>query len=303
MTLSLTCACGARLEIDPKFAGKVVNCPDCNRPLSTTPSVPLPARTSLLALASFVLALVGAFTLAGTIVAVVLGALALGQIARAPEPLGGRRFALAGIAVGVVFTLLTFTALTATELLGLDGLLRTFEWAGKIDYQGELTVSIDERAGIDKIKVASIQRPSLSWGKAQYTREEHELLALVNVWDDAHILVLTKDLTRPESLEVCREEGQQRFLDSELVKTILGRSRGKSPGPTGTDRDRKQLPGTEIQEFYFDTRLAGIDRTFLIHVHREGSKIMVVAGGTRKNRFQRLQGQLRTALESFKTEK
>ena len=34
MAVSLKCGCGARLEIDDKFAGKVIPCPDCQRPLT-----------------------------------------------------------------------------------------------------------------------------------------------------------------------------------------------------------------------------------------------------------------------------
>ena len=52
MALSLTCSCGALLEIDDKFAGKIINCPDCNRPLNTAPPVPEPPLTSGFALAS-----------------------------------------------------------------------------------------------------------------------------------------------------------------------------------------------------------------------------------------------------------
>ena len=59
MTLSLTCACGALLEVDDKFAGHTIHCPDCNRPINTAPPVPNPPFTSGLALASMLLALVG----------------------------------------------------------------------------------------------------------------------------------------------------------------------------------------------------------------------------------------------------
>src|SRR5438477_8196278 len=84
MTLSLTCACGARLEIDAKFVGQTIHCPDCNRQLETGSPAAKPAHTSGYALASLVLALAGAFTLAGTVAAIVCGALGLKQIRQAP---------------------------------------------------------------------------------------------------------------------------------------------------------------------------------------------------------------------------
>ena len=67
--------------------------------------------------------------------------------------------------------------------------------------------------------------------------------------------------------------------------------------------NRKQLPGTEIQEFLFDMRLSGVDRTFLVRVMREGARLNIIAGGTRKQRFARLQPDIVQALNSYKLEK
>src|SRR5580692_8101012 len=97
MPLSLTCICGARLDIDDKFAGQVIHCPDCNRSLNTVASAPEPAQTSGYALASLLLALTGAFTLVGTVAAVVCGTMGLAHIREAPERIGGKRIAQAGI--------------------------------------------------------------------------------------------------------------------------------------------------------------------------------------------------------------
>jgi hypothetical protein len=71
----------------------------------------------------------------------------------------------------------------------------------------------------------------------------------------------------------------------------------------GQDRERKQLPGTEIQEFLLDVRLAGVDRTFLVRVLRDGNRLYVVAGGARKSRLPRLQPEIAKALDSFSMEK
>src|SRR5437660_795244 len=89
MAISLTCSCGARLEIDDKFAGQVIPCPDCQRPLNTQteePTKDLPV--SGLALASLIVALVGGF-LGGGLAAIALGYAALRQIAREPDKIGG----------------------------------------------------------------------------------------------------------------------------------------------------------------------------------------------------------------------
>src|SRR5262245_37908739 len=82
MTLSIKCACGVPLEFDDSFAGKQINCPDCQRPLTIPQANQATARTCGFALASLLLALVGAFTLVGTVAAVVLGAVALVRMRR-----------------------------------------------------------------------------------------------------------------------------------------------------------------------------------------------------------------------------
>ncbi|MCI0641148.1 MAG: hypothetical protein L0Y70_18890, partial [Gemmataceae bacterium] len=63
------------------------------------------------------------------------------------------------------------------------------------------------------------------------------------------------------------------------------------------------LPGTEVQELLLDITLGGRERTFLMRIHRDGSMLSVIAAGTRKTRFQRLEPQLRKALDSVKIEK
>src|SRR2546423_14593459 len=102
MTLSLTCACGARLEIDDKFAGQPINCPDCQRALQAPAAQAAGGgrRTSGLALASILLALIGAFTIVGTLAAAVLGVVALLRIARKRHPPARRGHAFAGILLG-----------------------------------------------------------------------------------------------------------------------------------------------------------------------------------------------------------
>src|SRR5262249_37647746 len=133
MAISLTCSCGARLEIDDTFAGKTIPCPDCQRPLTTPTAAPAAAEepppevdshVSGLALTSVIVALVGGFVPAVPLAAIGLGMLALRQIARAPEKIGGVNLARAGIILGGVFTVLNLGALLSSEIFGIDSLLR-----------------------------------------------------------------------------------------------------------------------------------------------------------------------------------
>jgi Domain of unknown function (DUF4190) len=306
MPLSLTCSCGALLEIDDKFAGQVVRCPDCNLPLDTAPSVRQPSQTSGFALASLLLALVGVFTLIGTIAAIVCGMVGLKQIRRAPEQLGGKRFAQAGIALGVAGTLATLALLSNADIFRLDGLLRALELAGNIDFMPDEVVPIERSGAFDPAHAGTIKRPSAAWGRLTYTdpnRDKIDDLVLANVWEDAYIICLSQWLEgNGQSLEDCRQEGLRRFLQSELITKFLGRASAQEPR-AGQEHERRQLPGTETQEFFFDMPLGGRDWTFLIRILRDGNRLNIVAGGTRQHRFARLQGDIVKALDSYKLEK
>src|SRR2546430_889492 len=123
MAPSLSCSCGAGFEVEDTFAGQTIPCPDCAaalevpplRPPPPAPPPPPPAggggwrrpprpppqlRTSGFALASVVLALVGAFTVVGTALAAVLGVVALISIARRRDRLSGAGYAVLGIVLG-----------------------------------------------------------------------------------------------------------------------------------------------------------------------------------------------------------
>src|SRR5436305_11951345 len=134
MTLSLKCTCGVRLDVPENFAGQQLTCPDCQHPIAVPRADPALIKTSGLALASLLLALVGAFTILGTVLAVVLGTLALVHIRRRPEAVTGKGYAVAGMALGIVLTAATLIAYSSAERLGLRNLMGRAQWAGKLNY-------------------------------------------------------------------------------------------------------------------------------------------------------------------------
>src|SRR5262245_6029568 len=130
MAISLTCSCGARLEIDDKFAGKLIPCPDCNKPLSTVANEsPREVPVSGLAISSVALALAGGATLIGSLGAIGLGYVAHQQITRAPNKIGGLKLARAGMILGGLATLLMLGVLLSSSAYGVDSLLRIFRQA------------------------------------------------------------------------------------------------------------------------------------------------------------------------------
>src|SRR5262249_27503533 len=154
--------------VEDDLAGREVSCPECQAPLTVPARADPPPRTSLLALASAVLALVGAFTVLGTIAAAVLGGLALAEISRDRRRHTGAAFALFGIVAGVGFTVLTIFALLRSELPVL-GWVRERTLAARVDTGGPLPVP---GTGY------TITRPSERWGKVKDNRSDDAA-----VWD------------------------------------------------------------------------------------------------------------------------
>jgi hypothetical protein len=169
MALALTCVCGARFELDDTLAGQTVSCPECQQALKAPALRSMPPRTSGLALASVILALLGAFTGIGTAAAAVLGALALTRIARQRERLAGAGLALFGLLAGIAFTALFVFAVFRPEVLGVAGTMRKRMLAGQVDTTGKLEY-------VDQAKGFSISRPSKEWGVAPSKDLEDPLL-------------------------------------------------------------------------------------------------------------------------------
>jgi hypothetical protein len=302
MTLSLTCSCGARLEIDDKFAGQTISCPDCKQSLQAPAINQTAVRTSGFAVASFVLALVGAFTIVGTLVAIGLGAFALVDIKRHRDRLAGSGYAVSGIVLGVILTGLSLFAYVSVELFGLDGLMREPQWAGKLDYSGSLEI-VRSREGF------AITRPSEKWGQYRDPQQQlgamsREELLLVNVAEDGYIVCWPRPVPAQSSLERCREKALEDFRNADLISGS-DRISPKLRASVFEVHPAKHLPTvgeTQSVEMIVDKTLGGQRRTFLLRVVRKqgDDQMYLVAGGTARHRFSRLEPQLRKGLDSFR---
>jgi hypothetical protein len=162
MPLSLICACGARIELEDALAGQEVACPECQQPLKAPAAAQARAvRTSAFALTSLILALVGAFTLVGTLAAILCGLIAVVTILRDRERLAGLGYAVGGILLGFVFTALTAFALFGPESFAVAGWIRERNMAAAVEYPSALDADG---------KGWTITRPNEAWGVSRNTQ-------------------------------------------------------------------------------------------------------------------------------------
>jgi len=298
MPVSLTCSCGVFLEVDDRFAGQTITCPDCQKPLQAPALEPLPQRTSGLALASLVGALVGAFTVVVPFVSAALGVVALRHIARHRDRLAGRKIALAGVVLGLTFGGAGLYVYRA-GLIDPDRFINRLPLAGTVETGGDLEI-IRSREGY------RITRPSDKWGIwHQKSSDDNaapvgEDLVLLNPGQDAYVTCL---VTRAdgESLPQCKDKALSDFREP----NFSGSSDLLKNPPRLTERSAQVLTKDgkiEAMEVVLEKTQVGQNRVYLARVFKtDGSPdVYLVVASARKGRFHRLEGELRKALDSFR---
>lgn len=302
MALTLTCPCGAAFDVEETFAGQTVSCPECQSSVKAPALRPGPRRTSGFAIASLVLALVGAFTLIGTLAAVVCGLLALVTIGRSRGRLAGVGFAVFGMVLGVLFTALTAFAVSKGELFGVGDQFRKQMLSGRVDFSGPLEI-------VEQAQGFKITRPSDHWGVAKpdlvQELNNESLLMLVNTAKDAYVDV-NRMTGNGRSLDQLRQSVVTAFKEEETGDGFGGRRSGDFRQVSDLKvRDNQRLPdrdGCEVAEIVLDVRVMGQQLTYLIRVVKEPrtGRAFEVRGWAARRRFQQVEPDLREVLESFR---
>jgi hypothetical protein len=310
MAIALTCACGARFELEDSLAGQAVTCPECQQPLQAPGLQRSPLRTSLYALASAVLALFGAFTVVGTLVAVLLGVLALLDISRHRGRVAGVGLAAFGIGAGAVFTVLSVLAFSTGELFGLGGQLREMQLADQLDRSGALEV-------VRADKGFAITRPTERWG-----------VALGNQIDEPVLAVLQKNrelvLVQPSHfacVDVAVESRGNFFnlqaVQEELLNELRSRPQNQPVNFGGDDEEDKLFRITQVtpqsihdlnpqgdaegREMTVDLRCGGQAWRLVYRFYRtRAGKAYVLRGYAQKRRFASAADEIAKALDSFR---
>ncbi len=302
MSLSLTCDCGARFEVEDTLAGQTVACPECQAPIKAPVGQRPPLRTSTFALASTICALVGAFTVIGTLAAVVLGIVALVGIVRQRDRLAGLGFAAFGIVAGILFTGVTVFAFTKAEVFGMSN------WARAQSLQPLVDETAQAQALVTRPAFA-ITRPSETW----------EVLTglpgdpLVRALDDKSDLVMV-DMRNYAFIDVKVDVAQpgQDLLgyqmkmvsdlnphhnpweppddDEVIAKAVVSSSEEVAPSTKTGFKERKctMSVGSGRQSW-----------TVLVRLYHKGNKVYVVRCYGPKNQVKRVEADFDKALGSF----
>jgi hypothetical protein len=305
----LTCACGARFEIDDSFAGQEVSCPECQQPVKVPPRQKAAPRTSGYALASVVVALVGAFT-AATPLAVGLGVAALVSIRRHRERLTGTGFAIFGIVLGCIFGVLTLLGLSTYELFGLGGHLRERMLAGEVDTSGPLEVVVADRG-------FAITRPSEKWGQVRAGHLVDDAIGGLQLRRDLLLMQVARYCFVDVRVEAANGQGLDRWQDDVLAEfQPKPRQPFRFPAEDDDEDDvlrthtraelkgSRRLPtadGVEGREMTVDVRRAGQHWRFIIRLYRKGNgPVYVVRAYTQARRLSLVERELNQALDSFR---
>jgi uncharacterized protein DUF4190 len=309
MPISVTCQCGARLEIDEKFLGKEIPCPDCQRPLPTQASAKPPPldlpnyrRKSGLAVMSLAIALVfGWVPVIGAMAALVCGIFALRQIAKHPNRLDGAGYARAGIVVAAVALLLTPAALISPMfVLYTDQFIRELKTAGKVTYSTDDPDLFKNDLLNDEVKLKRFP------GWAKWTPQgggggnsPTDLLFLVNTADDAYVTCFNLDDVNVDAPEEKHKKVVDGVYKTQLVH-YLGELRHRQLKEGTLVDSKKLLKDGRIQELVVDIKLARLERRLLIHYPANGKHTFkVLVGACRHSDFERMQETFRKIFESM----
>ncbi len=298
MALSLSCTCGARFEVEETLAGQTVGCPECQASVAAPAITRQRPRTSGYALASSVLALVLAFTLVGTVVAVVLGFIGLVSIQRHRGQLAGTGYAVFGIVGGLLFTGVSALAFFKGELLGAGELVRSGFMGGEVERGGPLEVKRPADG-------YAITRPSTKWAVAkpelaQKLADNRNNLMLVNLARDAYLDVGVEALAFPD-FDAYRESVRGRFQENRVQAD--GEFRPRLSGlRVRHDKRLADKDGAERGEILLDVKVGGANLTFLVRmVHPRGSdNVYLIRAWTARRTFAELEPEIRRALDSFR---
>ncbi len=318
MSLTVACACGARFEVQDTYAGRLVECPECDQPVRAGWSAGEPVRTSGLALTSLILALATGFLLVAGLqalptlpkhgampffvfltaivapfVSILLAVLGYRSIANSDGQLSGRGYATAGLITTLLFVALGIFALVKGQAFDLTGVVREQFLAGRVKFDGPRKI-IDEREGY------SITRPSQGWGVAEsdeLTETYQEGLLLVHPGKSLAVKVVHdwrshKDLESVQQslyIQIGLSDGHRNYSGGlwQEVREVRGPSKGRPS------------PGREVLVFVFAGKIRSQRRTVIVSLVKEDGRLYQLWASAPTKTFAQEETELRRVMETF----
>lgn len=311
MSIALTCDCGARYEVEDLFAGQEVSCPECQHrtraPLVKDP----PRRTSLLALYSLVVAVVGAFTLVGSAAAALIALIAMVRINTASVRLVGTGYAVAALVVSVVGAAATIGILYHPKASSLVGWQSRSVVAAQIDTSGPPEVGSKNNSCI-------LTRPP-GWGtrlqdrgrdlSIDYLQINRDII-LASPQGDAYI-----DIKRDTFADIPLENYREQVSQELKVPPPLLDEADDNPGNPNAPgrfflRAQLELPNApdryEGMEWVVDLRRGGRVWRWLLRAYRKigdddkARPVYVIRAYAPLRRFQKMETEMRKSLDGVR---
>jgi hypothetical protein len=294
MPLALSCACGTRFEVDETYAGQAVSCPECQRSVKAPAGARSPLRTSGYALASVVLAWVLMLTFVGPLLAVALGLAALVSIARYPDRVTGRGYAWFGIASGILWSAVSFFALSNAELFDA---VRERIHAGDVERGGPREI-VREKEGF------AVTRPSERWGISHgkmLADMPAGTVTLVDPGKDAWFQAIPEQVG-PMGITACRQRELQVWREDPGVAGLGSGPRRHSDFRLRSTRSLPRKDGTSVEEMFFDVRILGQPFTVLDHVVKDERTgwLYTLRGWVNRRHFEEMRSDFEKAMDSFR---
>jgi hypothetical protein len=270
MSSVLTCDCGARFEVDALGPGLQICCPECLQSLQPAAPEIAPPRTSWLALTSFSLALVGAFTVVGSLAAAALGVAALVHLRRNAGRLTGAAFALSALVLGLTMTTLTLPLISSQNVPPIGAWLRGRTLTGQVESPGAPVVS-------SRDETCLLTLPSADWLRVKagatidpsvedLQQKRDTLLVNVRLRAYADVTVDPSDAPSASDYHFCLAKD----LQPTRPPLVGGGDDDSRPPPAPRFRDARpvHLEGFDAYEWLLDLDRGGRTWRFLARAYR-----------------------------------
>jgi hypothetical protein len=239
------------------------------------------------------------FTVVGTVLAVILGVIALVAIARHRDRVTGAGFAVFGIVWGLIFTGITLLALSRGEIFGTYW-IRQQILAGEVDHSGPLEFTSEDDG-------FAITRPSARWGVARETLLERldpgASVLLVNVLKDSYLGV-SVETKGPATMAQLRAALIKNFNESPPDQ-FFGKGPNNPRKRHFKERETHHLPaldGAEVEQIILDGREMGQALTYQIRIIKDADNrtVYYISTWAQSRRFADVQPELQKAMDSFR---